>query len=52
LLERGVTLAAWAKQERNFFEISTMVERVAQLLAALHEAGRVHRDLKLAENVL
>jgi hypothetical protein len=46
VLERGITLTAWGTQEkRGFFEITTMIERVAELLKALHDANFVHRDL-------
>jgi serine/threonine protein kinase len=45
------TLKEWGGRERNFFEVSTMVDSVAHLLHGLHASGRVHRDLK-PENVL
>ena len=39
-------LAEWRRQERSFFEVSTMVESLARLLALLHQANYCHRDLK------
>lgn len=51
VLERGLTLKEWAKQERSFGEILGLVERLAHLLNVLHASQRVHRDLKPA-NVL
>ena len=47
VLERGVTLLTWVQEVRNFFEVSTMVEALARLLDSLHEAGYVHRDIKV-----
>ena len=46
VLERGLTLKEWVKQERSFGEIMSMVEHLAHLLNVLHTSGRVHRDLK------
>ena len=47
VLERGTTLRAWLKDNRNFFEIITMVEALVRLLDSLHTAGYVHRDIKV-----
>ena len=47
VLERGVTLLTWTEEVRNFFEVSTMVEALARLLDSLHEAGYVHRGIKV-----
>jgi hypothetical protein len=52
VLERGQTLAEWVKSPRNFFEITTLVERLAQLLHELHGSGRVHRDLKVRSGLI
>ena len=46
VLERGTTLRTWLQEERNFFEVTTMVEAIARLLDSLHTAGYVHRDVK------
>ena len=51
VLERGIPLFEWAQQPRRQMESIVMVEALAELLATLHESGRVHRDLKPA-NVL
>ena len=46
-LERGTTLKAWrASGERSYFETAAMLESVTRLLATLHGAGIVHRDIK------
>ena len=44
--ERGTTLRTWLQEERNFFEVTTMVEALARLLDSLHTAGYAHRDIK------
>jgi serine/threonine protein kinase len=46
VLERGTTLRQWLQEDRNFFEVTTMVEALARLLDSLHAAGYVHRDVK------
>ena len=47
VLERGVTLSNWArKQQRSSFSVALMVEELGKLLAGLHDAGLVHRDIK------
>ena len=46
VLERGITLAQWAREERSFFDITSMLERVLGQLHTLHTDGLVHRDLK------
>jgi hypothetical protein len=51
ILERGITLREWRQQERGRHEVSIMVEQVAQLLAVLHAASYVHRDIK-GDNML
>lgn len=46
-LAEGGTLDAWARAEtRSFSAIATQVEVAARCLAAAHEAGFVHRDVK------
>ncbi len=46
-LAEGGTLDAWARAEpRSFSEIAGQVEIAARGLAAAHEAGFVHRDVK------
>jgi serine/threonine protein kinase len=50
--ERGVTARDWTGlRHRTYFDVASMVERLAQLLHTLHASGRVHRDLK-PDNVL
>ena len=51
IMERGVTCQQWMRQPRRFSEQLTFLEQMAELLAVLHSAGRVHRDMKPA-NVL
>ena len=52
ILERGITLDAWAAQgARGFGEVLTMLEHVAELLRVLHDAGLVHRDVKPANTL-
>lgn len=46
VLERGTTLRTWMAEERSFFDTLSMVEAVTRLLATLHAAGYVHRDVK------
>jgi hypothetical protein len=46
-LERGITLREWRRQPRGHHEVTTMLERIAQLLAVLHAADYVHRDVKV-----
>lgn len=46
VLERGTTLKKWLDEDRNFFEVTAMVEALARLLSSLHAAGYVHRDVK------
>lgn len=47
VLERGATLHAWLRGRngapRSFAEALAMFEQLADLLAALHGSGRVHR---------
>jgi hypothetical protein len=47
VLERGITQLEWRRHPRSHHEVSTMIEHLAQLLAVLHDAGYVHRDLKV-----
>lgn len=46
VLARGVTLAAWAQTPRRFGAVINLMESLTDLLAILHGAGCVHRDLK------
>jgi serine/threonine protein kinase len=47
VMERGVTLNGWlSKRPRAFAEILHMFGQLATLLAGLHKAGFVHRDIK------
>ena len=47
VLERGVTLAKWAaERQRTAASVVLMMEEVGKLLAGLHDAGLVHRDIK------
>jgi serine/threonine protein kinase len=46
VLERGTTLADWVRRPRGYGEVLTMVESLARMLATLHAAELVHRDLK------
>ena len=46
VMERGMTLAEWAARRRTLLETLAMCRDCATLLATLHAAGRVHRDLK------
>ena len=48
-MERGVTLDKWLSQrQRDLGEVATMLNGMAKLLAGLHDAGLVHRDVKPA----
>jgi hypothetical protein len=47
-----MTLTEWAQQERDFFDVPIMVERLARLLNTLHSTGLVHRDLKPRQRAL
>ena len=49
--ERGITLAEWVQQGRDALAVLGMCKEVAELLATLHAAGQVHRDIK-PDNVL
>jgi hypothetical protein len=42
-----ITLRRWNQEHRSFFDVVSMVERLAALLHTLHISGRVHRDLKV-----
>ena len=47
VLERGITLDKWTGEgPRKFGEILSFCDHLAELLATLHAAGKVHRDLK------
>ena len=46
VLERGMPLADWMRQPRGHLEVAVMVQALAALLARLHGAQRVHRDVK------
>ena len=46
--ERCEPLKTWRGRRRAQSELLSLVEGLAQLLAALHASGRVHRDLKPA----
>ena len=45
VLERGMPLTEWSLQPRRSVEAVVMVEAVLELIARLHAAGRIHRDL-------
>jgi serine/threonine protein kinase len=47
----GGTLKAWAQTPRNWREIAELLNGVADGLAAAHEAGILHRDIK-PDNIL
>jgi hypothetical protein len=44
VLERGMSMRDWRRQERTHHEFTMMVERIALLLVVLHAADYVHRD--------
>jgi serine/threonine protein kinase len=50
-LDRGITLEDWLECDRNASSILAMAVEIVELLAQLHAAGSVHRDLK-PQNVL
>jgi hypothetical protein len=52
VLERGMTLREWGRQPRSHFEVSTMVERVAQLLAACSSRATCTATSSLVHNLL
>jgi serine/threonine protein kinase len=49
--ERGQPLTEWLQGPRDNLLLLAMVRDLAELLAALHAAGHVHRDVK-PDNVL
>ena len=52
VLERGMPLKEWLGRQRRAMEVAVMVEALAELLATLHGALRIHRDVKCALAVL
>jgi serine/threonine protein kinase len=46
VIERGTSLGDWMQEERSFGAVLNMLDEISRLLAVLHGAGRVHRDLK------
>lgn len=48
---RGVTLRQWVAGDRGYGDLVDLLESLVELLAALHAAGYVHRDLK-QDNIL